>query len=145
RTALVAVDGTLEIGERRYTIPTICLEEDAARKIGEEEGLVTYRLDRLGIPLVEIATGPEIRAGSEAREVAEELGALLRSTQRVRRGIGTIREDLNVSIEGGTRVEIKGIQELRLLHKYTAFEAERQAELLRTRDRLRSQGATAPG
>ncbi|MCI4349071.1 MAG: Glu-tRNA(Gln) amidotransferase subunit GatE [Thermoplasmata archaeon] len=130
RTALVAVDGSIEVGERTYSIPSICLEEDAARKVGEAEGAITFRLDRLGIPLIEIATGPEIRDGAEARAVAEAIGALLRSTRKVRRGIGSIREDLNVSIEGGSRVEIKGVQELRLIHKYLEEEAARQTALL---------------
>lgn len=144
RTALVAVDGELEVGGRRYSIPTICLEEDAARKVGESDREVRYRLDRLGIPLVEIATGPEITSGGEAREVAGELGALLRATRRVRRGIGSIREDLNVSTPGGTRVEIKGVQELRLLDRYAGNEEARQRTLLAVRDRLRERAAGPP-
>lgn len=144
RTALVAVDGELEFRGRRYSIPTICLEEDAARKVRESPGEVSYRLDRLGIPLVEIATGPEITSSSEAREVAEEIGALLRATRRVRRGIGTIREDVNVSIEGGHRVEIKGVQELRLIQEYVEREAARQKFLLEVRDQLRRRNATVP-
>jgi glutamyl-tRNA(Gln) amidotransferase subunit E len=141
RTALVAVDGRLTVNDRTYTISTICLEEDAARKVSEKDGRVRYRLDRLGIPLIEIATGPEIRSGTEAREVAEEIGALLRATGRVRRGIGTIREDLNVSTDGGARVEIKGVQDLRLIHRYADLEEERQQVLLRIRDRLLAQAA----
>jgi glutamyl-tRNA(Gln) amidotransferase subunit E len=144
RTALVAVGGILEIRGKRHAIQSICLEEDAGRKVSEAAGEVTYRLDRLGIPLIEIATGPDITSGPEAREVAEEIGALLRSTGRVRRGIGTIREDLNVSTPGGTRVEIKGVQELRLIQRYVEREEERQARLLATRDQLRAQGATVP-
>lgn len=141
RTALVAVGGHLDIGGKRYSIQSICLEEDAARKVSEAAGEVTYRLDRLGIPLIEIATGPDITNGAEAREVAEEIGALLRSTGRVRRGIGTIREDLNVSASGGARVEIKGVQQLRQIHRYVELEEERQRTLLTVRDRLRSRGA----
>ncbi|HUI38070.1 MAG TPA: Glu-tRNA(Gln) amidotransferase GatDE subunit E, partial [Thermoplasmata archaeon] len=80
----------------------------------------------------------------EAREVAEEIGALLRATGRVRRGIGTIREDLNVSIEGGARAEIKGVQELRLIQRYVEGEEERQRTLLAARDRLLAQGARVP-
>ena len=141
RTALIAVDGFVEVGGRRYSIGTICLEEDAARKVGESDGEVTYRLDRLGIPLIEIATGPEITRGPEAREVAEEIGALLRATGRVRRGIGTIREDLNVSTEGRARVEIKGVQELRLISRYVETEAQRQQVLLGVRETLRERRA----
>jgi glutamyl-tRNA(Gln) amidotransferase subunit E len=144
RTALVAVDGHVDVGGRRYSIPTICLEEDAARKVGEEREEVHYRLDRLGIPLVEIATGPEIRSGAEAREVAEELGTLLRATRRVRRGIGSIREDLNVSTDGGARVEIKGVQELRLLHRYAEVEEERQRVLLVVQRSLAERRAGPP-
>jgi glutamyl-tRNA(Gln) amidotransferase subunit E len=144
RTALVAVDGELEVRGRRYSISTICLEEDAARKIRESPGEVSYRLDRLGIPLIEIATGPEITSGSEAREVAEEIGALLRATRRVRRGIGTIREDVNVSIEGGHRIEIKGVQELRMIQAYAEREVVRQEFLLGLRDELKRKHARVP-
>lgn len=142
RTALVAVDGTLELRGKRHAIPSICLEEDAARKVRESPGEVVYRLDRLGIPLVEIATGPDIASGPEAREVAEEIGALVRATGRARRGIGATREDLNVSIEGGHRIEIKGVQELRKIADYVEGEAGRQQALLGVRDELRRRGAT---
>ncbi len=143
RTALIAVDGYLELGGRRYSILSICLEEDAARKISEKGGEIVYRLDRLGIPLIEIATGPDLRTPEEARDVAEELGALLRATHRVRRGIGTIREDLNVSTEGGRRIEVKGVQELRRLAQYVEREVERQGVLLKVRDQLRERRASA--
>lgn len=141
RTSLVAVGGTLEVGDRRYPIESISLEEDAARKVAESPGEVTYRLDRLGIPLLEIATAPVITSGKEAREVAEELGALVRATGRVRRGIGSIREDVNVSIEGGSRIEIKGVQELRLIETYVEGEARRQEILLHVRRMLRERHA----
>ena len=144
RTALIAVDGFVEVGGRRYSIPTICQEEDAARKVGEGEGRTHYRLDRLGIPLIEVATGPEITRGPEAREVAAEIGAILRATGRVRRGIGTIREDVNVSTPGGTRVEIKGVQELRLIQKYVETEEERQVVLLRVREELTRRAPPPP-
>jgi glutamyl-tRNA(Gln) amidotransferase subunit E len=144
RTALVATDGYLEVGDRRISVGTICLEEDAARKVGETDEEVAYRLDRLGIPLVEIATGPDLESGPEARDVAQELGALLRATGRVRRGIGTIREDVNVSIEGGSRIEIKGVQELRKIHEYVDGEVARQKFLLRVRDELLRRKASVP-
>ena len=144
RTALVAVDGRLEVGGKPYSIASICLEEDAARKIREADGEVTYRLDRLGIPLLEIATGPEIESGAEARAVAEEIGALVRATKRARRGIGTVREDVNVSTEGGRRIEIKGVQELRRIHEYVDREVARQKVLLEVRAALRARGASAP-
>jgi len=141
RTALIARDGHLDVGGKSISIATICLEEDAARKVGETDGEVVYRLDRLGIPLIEVATGPEITSGAEAREVAQEIGALLRATRRVRRGLGTIREDVNVSAEGGRRIEIKGVQELAKIEQYVDGEVARQRVLLHVRDELVRRGA----
>jgi glutamyl-tRNA(Gln) amidotransferase subunit E len=140
RSALVALDGHLEVGGKRIGVPTLLLEEDAARKLGEAEGEVVYRLDRLGIPLVEIATTPNIGTPEEAREVALAFGSLLRATRKVMRGIGTIREDLNVSIEGGARIEIKGVQELRLIATFVEKEVERQRMLLEVAAELRRRG-----
>ena len=130
RSALVAMDGWLEMNGKRIGVPTILLEEDAARKLGEAESEVVYRLDRLGIPLVELATTPNIETPDEARDVALTFGSLLRATRKVKRGIGTIREDLNVSIEGGARIEIKGVQELRMIATFVEREVERQVMLL---------------
>ncbi len=144
RTALVATDGYLEAGGRRISVSSVCLEEDAARKVAESDIEVSFRLDRLGIPLIEIATGPDLRSGLEAREVAQEIGALLRATGRVRRGIGTIREDVNVSAEEGSRVEIKGVQELRRIQEYVDGEVARQKFLLGLRDELRRRKASVP-
>lgn len=130
RSALVAMDGWLETNGKRIGVPTILLEEDAARKLGEAENEVVYRLDRLGIPLVELATTPNIETPDEARDVALTFGSLLRATRKVKRGIGTIREDLNVSIEGGARIEIKGVQELGMIATFVEREVERQVMLL---------------
>lgn len=138
RTALIALDGSIEINNKRISIPTICLEEDAARKIEIKTGEVTYRLDRLGIPLIEIATGPELHTPEEVKIAAQKIGSVLRATKRVKRGIGTIREDLNISIPGGARVEIKGVQELRMLPIYVSKEIERQKMLLEISEILRS-------
>jgi glutamyl-tRNA(Gln) amidotransferase subunit E len=141
RTALVATNGMMDVAGKRVSILSICLEEDAARKISEQGSEVTYRLDRLGIPLIEIATGPEMNTPEEVRAVAVRLGSLLRATRKVRRGIGTIREDLNISIAGGARVEVKGAQELRLLPTYVEEEVKRQLALLEAKDLLRRRGA----
>jgi len=142
RTALIARGGHVDILGKRIGVATLCLEEDAARKIAERGSEVVYRLDRLGIPLVEIATDPQISTPEEARQVAERLGAMLRATKKVRRGIGTIREDLNISISGGARVEIKGAQDLRLLPVYVEEEAKRQLALLDVKKSLRERGAS---
>ncbi len=141
RTALIATNGRLEVAGKEVSVLSVCLEEDAARKMSEQGSEVTYRLDRLGIPLIEIATGPEMNSPEEVRAVALRLGSLLRATRKVRRGIGTIREDLNISISGGARVEIKGAQELRLLPTYVEEEVKRQLALLEVKDLLRKRGA----
>ncbi|MFQ5837297.1 MAG: Glu-tRNA(Gln) amidotransferase subunit GatE [Thermoplasmata archaeon] len=143
RSALVALNGSLEVNGKLIGIPTICLEEDAARVIDRGGDEVVYRLDRLGIPLIEVATTPDIESPEMAREVALKIGRLLRATRRVLRGIGTIREDLNVSVEGGARVEIKGVQDLRMISAYAAGEVKRQLKLLEARDVLRKRGVRA--
>ncbi len=141
RTALIAVGGEADVyGRYRVPIQTICLEEDAARKISEDAHSVTYRLDRLGIPLIEIATAPVIRSPEMALEVAEYLGLVLRLTGKARRGIGTIRQDINISIKGGAKVEIKGVQELELIPKVIEYEVLRQLNLLKIRDEMLRRG-----
>ena len=140
RTALVALGGYIDILGKRIPIQTICLEEDAARKIDEKGNVVIYRLDRLGIPLIEIATAPAIESPEEAELVAYKIGQLLRITGKVKRGIGTIRQDLNVSIKGGAKIEIKGVQKLELIKKIVEYEALRQYNLLKIRDELSKRG-----
>lgn len=142
RTAIVALGGEVNAAGKRVPIETIVVEEDASRKIGEEGRRVRYRLDRLGIPLIEIATGPVIETPEEAREVALAIGRLLRLTGRVRRGLGTIRQDLNVSIRGGAKTEIKGVQRLDLIPKAVHYEVLRQVRLLEIRDELRARGVS---
>ncbi len=137
RTILVAMDGSIETDSGRVGIPTICLEEDAARKISEEGNTTTYRLDRLGIPLIEIGTDPDIKSPEQARETAEKLGMILRATGKVKRGIGTIRQDLNVSIKGGQRIEAKGVQDLRIISKGVKLEVERQLMLIEVAKELK--------
>ena len=140
RTAMIATNGCLEINGKKISIPTFCLEEDAARKVETKAGEVTYRLDRLGIPLIEIATGPDMHSAEEVKDVAFALGSIMRATRKVKRGIGTIREDLNISIPGGARVEIKGVQELRMLPIYVQNEMDRQKSLLKIKEILHERG-----
>ncbi|MFX1441335.1 MAG: Glu-tRNA(Gln) amidotransferase subunit GatE, partial [Promethearchaeota archaeon] len=144
RTCIVATGGRATVGEKVIGIQTICLEEDAARKVGEDdkENMRIYRLDRLGIPLVEIATAPDISTPEEAQETALVLGRLLRSTGRVKRGLGTIRQDVNVSISGGAIIEIKGFQQLEMLAELVELETQRQERLLEIRDALVERGIT---
>ncbi len=145
RTTIIANGGETTIDEKKIGIQTICLEEDAARKIADddENNMRIYRLDRLGIPLIEIATDPDIRTPEEAQKVALALGLLLRSTGRVKRGQGTIRQDVNVSIKDGAIIEIKGLQQLDMLAATVENESLRQEKLLEIRDILRDRGITA--
>jgi glutamyl-tRNA(Gln) amidotransferase subunit E len=144
RTALIATDGRITVCGRDITIPSVCLEEDAARKVREDVDTLVYRLDRLGIPLVEVATGPDIDTPELAREVALAIGRTVRDTGRAKRGIGSVREDLNVSVAGGARVEIKGVQELNAVADYVRLEGERQARLGAVAAELRARRAEPP-
>jgi len=130
RTALVAVDGHINTSLGKINIPTICLEEEAAQKLEENNGYVAYRLDRLGIPLIEIATDASIKNNEHAKEVAAYIGMVLRSVG-VKRGLGTIRQDVNVSLEKGARTEIKGFQDLKSMPKVIDIEIHRQLDAIK--------------
>jgi len=139
RTAIVGLNGFAKCNGKKIEITHVALEEDAAAIVKEENGNVTYRLNRLGVPLVEIGTGllegfnPE-----DIQEIAYTIGMICRSTGKVKHGIGTIRQDVNVSIKNGRRVEIKGVQELGLLSKIVELEVQRQLELPRVEEETRT-------
>ncbi|WP_267162597.1 Glu-tRNA(Gln) amidotransferase subunit GatE [Halovenus salina] len=141
RTMQVAVDGEIETSEGPVGIEDLMLEEESAQRIEETAEGVRYSLDRLGIPLVEIGTRPDIRTPEQAREAAEQIGMYLRSTGQVKRGLGTIRQDVNVSIEDGARVEIKGVQSLDDIDDIVRNEARRQVELLDIAETLQERDA----
>lgn len=130
RTALVALGGGIETPAGRLGVQTICVEEESSGILEGKEHEAKYDLSRLGIPLVEIATTPDLKSGKEAEEAALAIGTLLRKTGLVARGIGTIRQDLNVSIPEGARVEIKGVQELSMIAQTVELEVQRQERLL---------------
>ncbi|MBN1389998.1 MAG: Glu-tRNA(Gln) amidotransferase subunit GatE [Candidatus Thermoplasmatota archaeon] len=142
RTGIVGTGGqyTTESGHELF-IDTVCLEEDAARKMDTEDGTLLYRVDRLGIPEIEISTKPDISSPETARDVASSIGKTLRSTGKVRRGIGTIRQDVNVSVEGGNRVELKLVQDLRTIPKLVKMEAIRQMLLVEMSRSLKDNGS----
>jgi len=126
RTMLVAQGGNLKINGKSIGVQSICLEEDAAKLLNDTKDERNYSLDRLGIPLVEIALEPvDIDDLSIVKEIALTLGRLLRATKKVKRGIGSIRQDVNISISGSGIVEIKGVQQLDQLEKIIEFEAKR--------------------
>ncbi|MEM2463423.1 MAG: Glu-tRNA(Gln) amidotransferase subunit GatE, partial [Candidatus Bathyarchaeia archaeon] len=140
RTCVIALNGTIKVGEKTVPIQHISLEEDAARKTGEEGTTIRYRIDRLGIPLIEVATAPVINTPKEAGEVALAIGKILRATGKVKRGLGTIRQDLNISIKDGALVEIKGVQELELIPLVVEYEVQRQLNLIKVSQELAEAG-----
>jgi glutamyl-tRNA(Gln) amidotransferase subunit E len=140
RTGLVATDGRLETEYGTVVIENLCLEEDAARRMGQKKGRVVFRLDRLGIPLLEVTTDPSMKHPEQVKEVAYQLGQVLRST-KVKRGLGTIRQDLNISISEGSRVEIKGVQDLDLMPKMVENEVKRQVNLIEIKNELQKRDA----
>ncbi|MEM0217232.1 MAG: Glu-tRNA(Gln) amidotransferase subunit GatE [Candidatus Nezhaarchaeales archaeon] len=145
RTAVIALGGpesVIQDPDGPVHIQAICLEEDAARKIAETEDKVVFRLDRLGIPLIEISTAPEIKTPEQAQRVALRIGQLLRILGKVKRGLGTIRQDVNISLKEGGKIEIKGVQDLELISKVIEFEVQRQLKLLEIRDKLKERGVT---
>ncbi len=128
RTMLIGYDGFVEVNGRKIGVESLCLEEESAQAIERTSELDTYNLSRLGIPLLEIATAPDISSAEECKEVAAKLGMILRSTGACRRGIGSIRQDVNVSIKDGYRVEIKGFQELKQIPAIIDVEVQRQID-----------------
>jgi len=140
RTMVVAHDGLAVFPNYKVPIWTISLEEDAARKVEEKGDLVVYRLDRLGIPLIEVSTGPMEYPPASIAEVAWLIGRTIMNTRRTKRGLGSIRQDLNISIAKGAKTEVKGVPELSLIPKVIELEVLRQVNLLKIRDELINRG-----
>jgi Glu-tRNA(Gln) amidotransferase subunit E-like FAD-binding protein len=136
RTVLIGRDGWLDTNFGRVGISYVYLEEDAARTISEIGRNKIYRLDRLGIPLVEIVTEPDIKTAEQAKDTALKIGELLRAC-KVKRGIGTIRQDINVSIKGHPRAEIKGFQDPKVFVDVVDKEIERQQKGLQSKKELK--------
>ncbi|NNL57862.1 MAG: Glu-tRNA(Gln) amidotransferase subunit GatE [Nitrosopumilus sp.] len=137
RTMLISQGGFFEVEGRNIGIQSICLEEDAAKILGDDGSIRKYGLERLGVPLVEIATEPFEVNPQQIKKIALSLGRILRSTKKVKRGLGSIRQDVNVSIkEGGIVIEVKGVQQLEQLEKVVEYEAKRQDGLLKISKKL---------
>ncbi len=136
RTAIVGIEGSIPLAGKRIGVRQLSLEEDSCREVSDVGHERTYTTDRLGMPLVETVTEPELLTPDEAAEAANYIRYLARSTGHVNVGIGAAREDVNVSIEGGTRIEIKGVQHIRWIPELTHNEAFRQKALLLLRDEL---------
>ena len=139
RTMLFSQGGQIDVDGDKVGVQSICLEEDAAKLLGDKGNIREYSLDRLGIPLVEIALEPVEGDSKKIKKIALSLGRLLRSTKKVTRGIGSIRQDVNVSVkDGGGVVEVKGVQQLDQLEKVVEFEAKRQHGLVKIAEKLKN-------
>lgn len=136
RTMILGTDGFVELKNgKKIGIDILSLEEESARKIKTENKINYFRLDRLGIPLIEITTKPDINHPDECRECAERLGLLLWST-KVKKIIGSVRQDINVSIKQGTRIELKGVQKLGWIPILINHEISRQLGLIEIKNEL---------
>jgi len=142
RTMLVSQGGNLKVGEKKIGVQAVCLEEDAAKLLSNEQNETNYSLDRLGVPLVEIALEPVSTKPSEVKEIALTLGRLLRATRMVKRGIGSIRQDVNISVMNSGVVEVKGVQQLDQLEKIIGYEAKRQHGLILIAEKLKKLSIT---
>lgn len=142
RTTIVGIDGWIPYRDRKIGLFQLGLEEDACREISDIGHRRIYRTDRLGMPLIEMVTRPEMHTPKEVAEVANRLRWLVRSTGKVRTGIGAARQDVNVSIEGGTRIEIKGVSRIPLIPLLIYNEAQRQHSLLKIREELHKRSIT---
>lgn len=137
RTMLIGDNGFIKTKFGKVGILGVFLEEEACGIVEEKKSTKTYRLDRLGIPLVEIATGIMEFEPKQIQETALEIGILLRMTGKVKRGLGTIRQDVNISIKNGARIEAKGLQDIKLLDKVIEYEASRQINLLKLKEEFK--------
>ncbi len=144
RTAIVGVNGLLPFRGRQLSITQVSVEEDSCREVSDTGHLIVWRTDRLGIPLIETVTGPELRTPDEVEEAILLIGRVCRSTGHVRVGMGASRQDVNVSVRGGTRIEIKGVPKAGWAPALVHGEAIRQVNLLKLRDELHNKAFTSP-
>lgn len=143
RTTQVSFGGSVTLDDNTLIrVQGIAVEEDSARPMERKDHEVTYRLDRLGFPLIELATMPDIHTPEHAKQAALKIGELMRITGKVKRGLGSIRQDINISVPNGARVELKGVQELELIDEYVKREMQRQNTLIQLKETLLKEGLT---
>ncbi|MDD5088754.1 MAG: Glu-tRNA(Gln) amidotransferase GatDE subunit E, partial [bacterium] len=142
RTTLMGVTGSVPFGTGRLGIIQLGLEEDSCREVSDLGHEIQFRTDRLGMPLIEVVTESTLHHPYEVAAAGKLISQILRSTGKVRRGIGSVRQDVNVSVRGGTRVEIKGVPRIPLFPRLVSVEAFRQQRLLELRDALKTRGIT---
>lgn len=142
RTAIIGTDGDIPFGEKNIHIRQISLEEDSCREVSDQGHERVYRTDRLGMPLIETVTDPDMKTPEEARDVGQVIRWLARASGLVRTGSGAGRQDVNVSVTGGTRIEIKGVSSLRAIPRLVHNEALRQRTLVGIQGELARRGVT---
>lgn len=143
RTAIIGTDGDIPFGDRMIHIRALSIEEDSCREVSDIGHERIYRTDRLGMPLIETVTDPDMKTPTEAMQVGQIIRHLARSSGLVRTGSGAARQDVNVSVTGGTRIEIKGVNSLRAIPRLTHNEALRQRSLVGIQGELARRGITA--
>ena len=145
RTAVVGVNGKIPFRGRTLSVTQVTVEEDSCREVRDRGHCIVWRADRLGMPLIETVTGPDLRTPDEVEEAILLVGRVCRSTGHVRTGLGASRQDVNVSVRGGRRVEIKGVPKAGWAPRLVHGEAWRQVNLLKLRDELHRRGFTDAG
>jgi glutamyl-tRNA(Gln) amidotransferase subunit E len=136
RTAIIGVEGEIELRNKKIRLIQLSLEEDSCREVSDIGHTRIYRTDRLGMPLIETVTYPDMVNPDEVAEACQFIRFLNRSTGKVRTGMGAARQDVNVSCRGGSRVEIKGVAHIKWIPELTHNEAFRQWALLHIREQL---------
>ncbi len=139
RTSLIGIGGEIKSGKALAGITTICLEEDSCRKVEEKANMVVYSLDRLGLPLIEISTSPDMKSAEDAISIAREIGNRMLVMGLLRKGADAIRQDVNFSMGYG-RVEIKGVSKLSAFREILENEADRQKWLAEAVKRVKANG-----
>jgi glutamyl-tRNA(Gln) amidotransferase subunit E len=142
RTGIVGVGGSIPFEGGKIGISHFSIEEDSCREASDEGHLIRFQTDRLGMPLIEVVTEACFKSPEDAARGVRHIGRMLRASGKVRRGLGGVRQDVNVSIKGGSRVEIKGVPRYQLIPALTRIEALRQKALLDIRDEIKKRGIT---
>ena len=138
RTAILGIDGEIQLRKKKVRLIQLSVEEDACREVSDIGHTRIYRTDRLGMPLIETVTYPDMINPDEVEEAGNVIRFINRSTGRVRTGIGAGRQDVNVSCKGGTRIEVKGVAHTKWIPEVTHVECFRQWALLAIREQLKS-------
>lgn len=136
RTTILGIEGEIPISNKKIRIIQFSIEEDSCREVSDIRHTRIYYTDRLGMPLCETVTYPDMLTPQEAAEAGQYIRFLARSSGKARVGIGAARQDVNVSVTGGTRVEIKGVAHIKWIPRLTHNEAFRQKALLDIKQKL---------